>query len=319
MGGTTGESPALERAELEQLISSARERIAGRIPLIAGSGTAGTAEERGLVAGGRGRGRRRVAGGDPVLQPADAGRVSTGTSRRSPTPCPSRSSSTTSPGAPPVTCFPRPWAGCRGIRASQASRRRPAAFRGVKRCCVPPAPGSCCSEATTRPAVRLMRAGARGVISVTANVAPRAMHEMCAAALRGEHDEAARIDATLAPLHEKLFVEPNPIPVKWAVHRMGLAGQAIRLPSAATVRGKSRGGRSRDAYRRRRAAMNCGTFRARSERVGSPTLRTERWPSGRRRWTGIPVTSSRVYVGSNPTLSATHPGPAQGRVILRDW
>jgi 4-hydroxy-tetrahydrodipicolinate synthase len=68
------------------------------------------------------------------------------------------------------------------------------------------------------------------VISVTANVAPRAMHQMCVAALRGAHDEAARIDATLAPLHAKLFVEPNPIPVKWAVHRLGLAGEAIRLP-----------------------------------------------------------------------------------------
>jgi 4-hydroxy-tetrahydrodipicolinate synthase len=79
-------------------------------------------------------------------------------------------------------------------------------------------------------AARLMRVGACGVISVTANVAPRAMHEMCAAALRGAHEEAARIDATLAGLHEKLFVEPNPIPVKWAVHRLGHIGPAIRLP-----------------------------------------------------------------------------------------
>jgi len=75
-----------------------------------------------------------------------------------------------------------------------------------------------------------MRIGSCGVISVTANVAPRAMHDLCMAALAGRHDEAAAIDARLAPLHKALFVEPNPIPVKWAVQRMGLIGPGIRLP-----------------------------------------------------------------------------------------
>jgi 4-hydroxy-tetrahydrodipicolinate synthase len=79
-------------------------------------------------------------------------------------------------------------------------------------------------------AAALMRTGATGVISVTANVAARAMHDLCAAALSGEHDVAAAIDARLAPLHKDLFVEPNPIPVKWAVHRLGLIGKGIRLP-----------------------------------------------------------------------------------------
>lgn len=73
-------------------------------------------------------------------------------------------------------------------------------------------------------------AGGRGVISVTANVVPRAMQEMCAAALRGDADEAARIDARIAGLHSGLFVESNPIPVKWALHRMGLIPSGIRLP-----------------------------------------------------------------------------------------
>lgn len=72
--------------------------------------------------------------------------------------------------------------------------------------------------------------GGDGVISVTANVAPRAMHDMCEAALRGEGEAARKIDATLTELHEKLFVESNPIPVKWAVHRMGLIEAGIRLP-----------------------------------------------------------------------------------------
>jgi 4-hydroxy-tetrahydrodipicolinate synthase len=79
-------------------------------------------------------------------------------------------------------------------------------------------------------AVDLMASGARGVISVTANVAPRRMHEACKAALAGNLGEARTIDAGLQPLHKDLFVEANPIPVKWAVARMGIIGNAIRLP-----------------------------------------------------------------------------------------
>jgi 4-hydroxy-tetrahydrodipicolinate synthase len=79
-------------------------------------------------------------------------------------------------------------------------------------------------------AVDLMGAGARGVISVTANVAPRRMHEACTAALAGDLVAARTIDATLQPLHKDLFVEANPIPVKWAVARMGIIRNAIRLP-----------------------------------------------------------------------------------------
>ena len=72
--------------------------------------------------------------------------------------------------------------------------------------------------------------GAVGVISVTANVAPRAMADMIAAALRGDRAGATQIDQRLVALHRNLFVESNPIPVKWAVHRMGMASAAIRLP-----------------------------------------------------------------------------------------
>ncbi len=64
------------------------------------------------------------------------------------------------------------------------------------------------------------------------------MHEVCAAALRGDHDEAAAIDGRVAALHRALFVEPNPIPVKWAVHRMGLIGEALRLPLVPLTAGK---------------------------------------------------------------------------------
>jgi 4-hydroxy-tetrahydrodipicolinate synthase len=75
-----------------------------------------------------------------------------------------------------------------------------------------------------------MLKGGNGVISVTANVAPAAMRQMCDAALAGRRSEAERIDATLQGLHRTLFLESNPIPVKWAVQQMGLIGPGIRLP-----------------------------------------------------------------------------------------
>ena len=79
-------------------------------------------------------------------------------------------------------------------------------------------------------AIELIGAGGKGVISVTANVAPRRMHEACVAALAGDFKTARAIDADLQALHKDLFVESNPIPVKWAVARMGLIGSGIRLP-----------------------------------------------------------------------------------------
>ena len=79
-------------------------------------------------------------------------------------------------------------------------------------------------------AMALMFCGAKGNISVTANVAPRAMHELCMAAMEGHTAEAVRINNKLLPLHNKLFVEPNPVPVKWAMAQMGLMPAGIRLP-----------------------------------------------------------------------------------------
>jgi 4-hydroxy-tetrahydrodipicolinate synthase len=76
-------------------------------------------------------------------------------------------------------------------------------------------------------------AGARGVISVTANAAPRAMKAMVTAALAGDAATAGRLDAALAPLHRELFVEANPIPVKWVLQQMGLIGPGLRLPLTA--------------------------------------------------------------------------------------
>jgi 4-hydroxy-tetrahydrodipicolinate synthase len=79
-------------------------------------------------------------------------------------------------------------------------------------------------------AMALMFCGARGNISVTANVAPHAMQQLCIAAMNGRVKEAIEINNKLLPLHNKLFVEPNPLPVKWALTQMGLISSGIRLP-----------------------------------------------------------------------------------------
>ncbi len=79
-------------------------------------------------------------------------------------------------------------------------------------------------------AVALMLCGGHGNVSVTANIAPRLMHELCMAALAGDVRGAMAIQIQLLPLHKGLFVEANPIPVKWAAAKMGLCSEAIRLP-----------------------------------------------------------------------------------------
>ncbi|MGB8337360.1 MAG: 4-hydroxy-tetrahydrodipicolinate synthase, partial [Burkholderiales bacterium] len=76
----------------------------------------------------------------------------------------------------------------------------------------------------------LILLGAAGSISVTANIAPKLMHDMIAAALKGDVDNALVINNKLLPLHQKLFVEANPIPIKWALKQMGLIESGIRLP-----------------------------------------------------------------------------------------
>jgi 4-hydroxy-tetrahydrodipicolinate synthase len=79
-------------------------------------------------------------------------------------------------------------------------------------------------------AVALMLCGGQGNVSVTANIAPRLMHQLCVAAVAGDAKTAMEIQRKLMPVHKQLFVEANPIPLKWAMARMGLCGGAMRLP-----------------------------------------------------------------------------------------
>jgi 4-hydroxy-tetrahydrodipicolinate synthase len=79
-------------------------------------------------------------------------------------------------------------------------------------------------------AIALMLLGGHGNVSVTANVAPRLMHELCIAAIEGRARDAAAIHLKLLPLHKNLFIEPSPAPAKWAMAQLGLCGAALRLP-----------------------------------------------------------------------------------------
>ncbi len=229
VGGTTGESPTLTGDELGSLISGAKARVAGRLPVIAGSGGNSTARSVALS-------RAAVeAGADALLvvtpyynRPTQEGlyRHFTAIADAAGAPVilynvPSRTSCDLLPETV-ARLAPHPW--IVGIKEATGDVTRGEA---VMRLC----PDDFLLLSGDDPtAVALMGIGARGVISVTANVVPRAMHQICAAALSGRFDLAAALDRRVALLHQALFVEPNPIPVKWIMHRMGLTGAGIRLP-----------------------------------------------------------------------------------------
>jgi 4-hydroxy-tetrahydrodipicolinate synthase len=229
VGGTTGESPVLERAELEELVRRARQRLAGRIPVIAGSGTNGTARSIALSQA------AQVAGADALLvvtpyynKPTQEGLYR-------------HFSAIADAVDVPVILYNVPGrTGCDMLADTVARLSQHPRIAGVKEATGDIARGEAIVK-LSRPgflllsgddptAADLIRVGACGVISVTANVAPRAMHELCAAGLAGRHDEARAINERLMPLHKAMFVESNPIPVKWAVARLGLVGPGIRLP-----------------------------------------------------------------------------------------
>jgi 4-hydroxy-tetrahydrodipicolinate synthase len=229
VAGTTGESPALSAAEVEELTGRAVARCKDKLKVIVGAGYNATDT---TVA------RTRVLsrlGVDAVMlvtpyynKPPQEGlfRHFTAAADASAVPVilynvPSRTAVDLLPSTVArLARHPRIVA----IKEATASLSR---AREILSACPPEFALLSGDDAT---AVDLLCVGARGVISVTANVAPRRMHEVCKAALSGDLVEARTIDASLQSLHKDLFVEANPIPVKWAVARMGIIGNAIRLP-----------------------------------------------------------------------------------------
>jgi 4-hydroxy-tetrahydrodipicolinate synthase len=229
VAGTTGESPALAVDEVEELARRALARCRGRLKVIVGAGTHSTAE---TVA------RTRLlsrSGVDAVMlvtpyynKPTQEGlfRHFTAAAEASGSPVilynvPSRTAVDMQPSTVArLARHPRIVA----LKEAVGSAGRARELLAV---CPPEFAVLSGDDAS---AVEFMAAGAKGVISVTANVVPGRMREACDALLRGDPARARAIDADLQPLHRDLFVEASPIPVKWAVARMGLIGGAIRLP-----------------------------------------------------------------------------------------
>jgi len=229
VGGTTGESPTVNADELATLIGRAKTRVAGRMPVIAGSGGNSTSRSVALS-------RAAVeAGADALLvvtpyynRPTQEGLYRHFTAIAD------------TAGAPVILYNVPSRTSCDLLPETVARLATHRRIIGIKEATGDVARGEAvrrlCPEhflllsGDDPTAVALMRIGARGVISVTANVVPRAMHEVCTAALAGRFDQAAALDRHIVPLHQALFVEPNPIPVKWAAERMGLVAAGIRLP-----------------------------------------------------------------------------------------
>ena len=227
--GTTGESPTVDFDEHKALIKLAVDNAQGRIPIIAGTGGNSTAEAIELTESAKRNGAtaclsvvpyynkptqegmyrhfRRIA--EAVEIPMFLYNVPVRTS-----------ADLLNDTVLRLAEVP----GIIGIKDATASMERGADL--VRR--APRNFAIYCGDDSA--ALALILLGGHGVISVTANVAPRLMHEMCSAALAGEVVKAREANNRLLPLHRNLFLEANPIPVKWAVQQMGLIRGGIRLP-----------------------------------------------------------------------------------------
>jgi 4-hydroxy-tetrahydrodipicolinate synthase len=229
VAGSTGESATVTDAELRELLVRGRRDLGGRALLIANAGTSSTATS---VERARWISELEVDGllvATPAyVKPTQLGLFrhfeAVATSSRVPVllyNVPGRTAVDLLPDTvAKLSRLPR----IAGIKEAVAESAR---VRELVAGCAPGFKILSGDDLTARDAIGV---GAVGVISVTANVAPRAMSEMIAAATRGERALATQIDQRLVALHRNLFVESNPIPVKWAVARMGLAGGTLRLP-----------------------------------------------------------------------------------------
>lgn len=229
IAGTTGESPTLGGDELEALVEAAVRLADRRFPIIAGSGTNDTRRTIELT--------RRVtrAGADGVLvvtpyynKPSQTGLMAHFVAVAGATDLPVLLYNV--PGRTACDLLPETVAALAetdnicGLKDATPGTAR---LAELKELC---ADDFCLLSGDDASACAFMLAGGDGVVSVSANVVPAAVRAMCDAALAGDAEEAGRIDATLQALAAALFVEGNPIPVKWAAQKMGLIGPGIRLP-----------------------------------------------------------------------------------------
>jgi 4-hydroxy-tetrahydrodipicolinate synthase len=229
IGGTTGESATLREAELRELTQRACAQLRGRVAVIAGAGTSSTADTVERV------GWLSALPIDGLLlvtpaynRPTQEGLylhfAAAAAAARKPVLLYNVPARTAVDMKPATVARLSKVAGIVGVKEAVPEAQR---VRELLDSCGKDFVVLSGDDATARASIG---AGARGVISVTANVAPRAMSEMVSAALAGDGAAAQRLDTRLSGLHRELFVEANPIPVKWALAQMGLIASGIRLP-----------------------------------------------------------------------------------------
>ena len=227
--GTTGESATIDEKEHCHLLRRFVEIAAGRIPIIAGTGANSTSEAIALTRCGM------QAGADACLlvapyynRPSQEGLYQHYRAIAEAVPIPQILYNV--PGRTAVDILPEtvrrlaPISNIVGIKEATGNLER---GREILETCGDQLDLYSGDDAT---AMELMLLGAKGDVSVTANVAPAAMHAMCAAALAGDRTRAEALDAPLRALHRDLFVQSNPMPVKWALHEMGMIPPGLRLP-----------------------------------------------------------------------------------------
>lgn len=227
--GTTGESATLDEQEHLSVIEQVIERVAGRIPVIAGTGANSTREAISLTR------QAQQAGADACLlvtpyynKPTQEGLYRHHRSIAEQVDIPQILYNV--PGRTACDMLPATVARLADIPNIVAVKEATAdlgRIKEIKELCGDEFVLYSGDDATT---CDFCLRGGMGAISVTANVAPRQMHEMITAAIAGNEERAKQIDSRLAALHKKLFIESNPIPVKWAVHEMGFIRSGIRLP-----------------------------------------------------------------------------------------
>ncbi len=229
IAGTTGESPTIDPGELEELVAAAVTMADGRVPIIGGSGSNDTRRAEALT--------RRVAraGAKASLvvtpyynKPSQAGLSAHYRAVAEAAELPLLLYNV--PGRTACDLLPETAAALaevENICGLKEAVPDPQRLQRLRELCPP----DFCLLSGDDPSARgFMLGGGQGVVSVTANVAPAAMAALSLAALEGRADEAAAIDQPLRGLHRALFLEGNPVPVKWALAAMGLIGPTLRLP-----------------------------------------------------------------------------------------
>jgi 4-hydroxy-tetrahydrodipicolinate synthase len=227
--GTTGESPTVGFDEHKELIRIAVEHSRGRIPIIAGTGGNSTAEAIELTESAKKNGATACLSVVPYYnKPTQEGMYRHFRKIAETVELPmivyNVPARTVADLQNDTVLRLAQVHGIIGIKDATASIERGTDL--IKR--APRSFAIYSGEDST--ALALILLGGHGVISVTANVAPKLMHQMCAAALAGDVKKARELNLRLFALHQRLFVEPNPIPVKWALAEMGMTEYGLRLP-----------------------------------------------------------------------------------------